>query len=344
MLDLKDKLIILAATVLTAGTLVFIIYNQHQLSVQNQAIQTQVIATQQLADNISRAQSTWASKADLTNFAKQNDINLQPVLDNLKTLNASLTAINQATANSTGQHATGIGSTGTTPTSPEPVVSVECNGKQIPCPNPDTFGYLAKRQELALNEDFAAPAGTSAVAVPLGTVGFSANQQKPWDINILPRDYNLITTLGTKDDGTGQQVAFNQLTIKVNGKNYAVPISKNQFLQQFPTAKFSWFNPRLFLGVSGGLDVTSLKGEFSPDVSLGIMSYGKSLTSPDFSILQVGIGYNVVAQKPQVSIMPFSYNVGQMAKPLINNLYLGPVLDIGINGDITVGAGFRVGL
>lgn len=344
-LDLKDKIILFLIGVLTVGILGFVIYNQHQLTAQQTAIQTQIIATQQLADNINRAMSTFASKQDLTNFAQQNDVNLKVVQDNLKTLNASLTAISQVTATSSGQNATHVPSTGTTTTgSTEPVTTVNCNGSTITCPNPDKFNYLSQRQELKLNEQFPAPSGATATTVPIGTVGFSASQQEPWDLNLASRTYNLTTTLGTKNDDSGQQVAYNQLTINTNGKDYNVPISKNQFLQQTPTASFDFFNPRLYLGVTSGVNLTQMQGNVTPVVDLGLMSYGTSKVQPDWSIIDVGVGYDTVSHQGQVSVMPFSYNVGKVFKPLVRNLYLGPLLNIGFNGSLTPGAGILVGL
>lgn len=344
-LDLKDKIILFLIAVLMVGILGFVIYNQHQLSAQQTAIQTQVVATQQLADNINRAMSTFATKDDMVAFAKQNDINLQVVQDNLKTLNATLTAISQVTANSSAQNSTNVPSSGsTTGPNPEPVATTTCNGTTVTCSNPDKYNYLSKRQELDLNEDFPAPTGATATTVPIGTVGFSANQGQPWDIAIAPRAYNLTTTLGTKNDGTEQQVAYNQLTINVDNKDYNVPISKNQFLQQTPTASFDFWNPRLYLGITSGVNIEQVQGNVTPVVDLGIMSYGTSKTQPDWSIIDVGVGYDTVSHQGQVSVMPFSYNVGKLFKPLVRNLYVGPLLNIGFNGNLAPGAGIIVGL
>jgi hypothetical protein len=343
-LDLKDKIIIFLTAVLVVGILGCIIFIQNK---NTQALATQqqtIIATQQLADNINRAMSTFATKADMTAFAQQNNINLQVVQDNLKTLNATLTAISQATATSSGQNSTNVPSTGSTSTAPEPTSTVTCDGNTVTCTNPDKYNYLSKRQTLDLNENFPAPAGATATIVPIGTVGFTASQAQPWDVTVAPRSYNLTTTLGTKNDGSDQQVAYNQLTINTEGKDYNVPISKNQFLQQTPSASFSFWNPRLYLGVTSGVNIEQVEGNVTPVVDLGIMSYGTSKTQPDWSIIDVGVGYDTVSHQGQVSVMPFSYNVGKVFKPLVRNLYLGPILNIGFNGNLSPGAGIIVGL
>lgn len=345
-IDIRDKIIIFLIAILGMGVLGFILYYQHEQSVQSAAIQQQVIQSQQLLDNISRAQSSFASKQDLQTFAQQNDINLQVVQDNLKTLNATLSSIGQVSANSSGQNSSGVPSSTTTPTgNPEPTPTTTCDGNQVSCTNPDTYHYLANRQELQLNEDFTAPQGAQAVTVPFGKVGFTASAANPWDVNISPRSYNLTTTLGTKNDGSGQQVAYNQLTINSDGKDYNIPITKNQFLQQVVSPKFSFWSPRLYLGLDAGINTGTLKGDVIPTLNLGIMSYGINTSTPDWNILDVGVGYGMVSRDVQISIMPFSYNVAKTFKPLMQNGYIGPTLNIDpVNGNLTPGLSLRVGL
>jgi hypothetical protein len=353
LLSLQDKIIIILIAVLTLGIFGFVIYNQHQSAVQQQAIQTQLVATQQLADNINRAMSSFATTQQLRAFAQQNDVDLQVIQNNLKTLNASLTAISVATANSSGQTATSVPSSGSTPVSTgEPTSTATCNGQTVVCTNPDKYGYLSKEEQLDLNENFPAPAtppgspaSPTATIVPIGQVGFTASQAQPWSVNVAPRAYNLTTTLGTKNDDNGQQVAYNQLIITENGKNYNVPISSNQFVQQVPTPKFNFWNPRLSLGVEGGINVDAVKGEVVPNIGVSLMSYGVPSSNPDWAILGVGVGYGTASKDVQISVAPFSYNLGTALKPLVRDLYIGPTMDIDpLNGNLTFGAGIRVGL
>lgn len=354
LLSLQDKIIIILIAVLTLGIFGFVLYNQHQSSLQQTAIQTQLVATQQLAGNIDRAMSSFATTQQLQAFAQQNDVNLQVIQANLKTLNASLTAISVATATSSGQTSTSVPSSGSTPVATgEPTSTTTCNGQTVVCTNPDKYNYLSQEEQLNLNENFPAPAtppGSPATPtttlVPIGQVGFTASQAQPWSVNIAPRSYNLTTTLGTKNDDSGQQVAYNQLTIIESGKNYNVPISNNQFVQQVPTPKFNFWNPRLYLGIEGGINIDSIKAEVVPNVSLGIMSYGvPGNANPDWSILQVGTGFGTVSKDIQISVAPFSYNLGTVFKPLVRDLYVAPTMDIDpLNGNLTFGAGIKVGL
>lgn len=323
-MSLTTKILIWLGALLVIGTLGFIVYSQHQIAVRQDAIQNQVVQMKELADGINRAQATWATKQDLDNIAKANNLNIQTIQDDLKTLNASLTAINVTTINSSGQVATNIASTKTTP-SPTPGVA----------PPIDLFGYYNNRQVLKLDEKFADG------SVPFGEVGFSAWQEKPWDINVSPREYKAITVLGT--DENQRQYAYNKFSIKVGDKEYPVKITNNSFSQEYPTAKFTWWNPRLYLGIDGGINLSQVRGEATPNINLGIMSYGKYKNNPDLSVLQIGIGYGIDSRRPQFILTPITYNIGQHI-PLMSNLHVGPTVQVGTSGDVTVGAGFRLGM
>ena len=77
------KFFIALGAVLTISILSLIVYNQFQHKAQLTAIQTQVIAQQQLVDGIVRSQDQYASKQDINTFAQQNGINLKAIQDNL---------------------------------------------------------------------------------------------------------------------------------------------------------------------------------------------------------------------------------------------------------------------
>lgn len=323
-MNLTTKILLIIGGLVVTAVLGFLVYNQYQISKRQEAILTQMVPMQQLADNIARAQATWATKADLDNFAKQNNLDLDVIKKDLAILNASVTGINVTTVQSSGQVGTNVSSTGSTP-NPTPSVA----------PPVDMFGYFKNRQTLKLDEKFA------DASVPFGEVGFSAWQEKPWDINVSPREYKATTVLGT--DENQRQYAYNKFIIKVGDKEYPVKIASNQFEQEYPSPKFSFWNPRLYLGIDGGINVTTVRGEVTPNVSLGIMSYGKFKNQPDLSILQLGVGYGIDSKTPQLMVTPITYNIGQHI-PLMTNLHVGPTLQVGTNGDVTIGGGLRVGL
>jgi|ERR1035437_1298539 hypothetical protein len=324
-MSISTKILIILGAILTIGALSFIIYKQNEISTRQTAIENQVVAQKELMDGIVRSSNTYATSADIEKFITANNVNLKAIKDDLSRLNASVTAVNAIIVSSSGQHQVNVPNTSTGPTNPNPVDPK----------NPDPYGYQTHQENLDLAENFG---GTE---VPIGNVGFSAWQKAPWTINVLPRDYHVTTVIGT--DENQRTYVYNKFGVKVGDKEYDVKIAKAETKQEYPTAKFSWFNPRLMIGSDVGVNINQVKGEFAPSLNIGIMSYGQFLKQPDWSIIQVGVGAGLVSQKPQFSITPFAYNVGKNI-PLMNNMYIGPSLHVNTAGDISVMGGIRVGM
>lgn len=323
-MSLSTKILLIIGGIVLFSAMAFIIFKQVENANRQLAIQTQMTQQKDLIDGIVRSQTQWATKSDLDKFITDQGVNLKAIQDDLNKLNASVSAANTVVVVSNGQTGNNIPSTGTGTTNPNPD-NTSC----------DPNGYQKKEQDLALSEDF----GTSKV--PIGTVGFSAWQKAPWSIDIKPREYDLTNVIGT--DENQKVYVYNKFNVKVDGKTYEMPIKTASTVQEYPTAKFSFWNPRLFLGVEGGVGVNPVAGEFSPSLSVGIMSYGQYKTNPDFSVLEVGAGYGTVSKTAQIVVTPVAYNVGKHI-PLMSNLYVGPTVSVGTDGNVTFGAGIRVGL
>jgi hypothetical protein len=330
-MSLLNKILIFLGVAVVIFGLGFIIYKQNEISNRQLAIEAQMVGQKELADNIMRSQNGYATKDDIEKFIKNNNVNLQAIQDDLDKLHASLIAANTITVNSREQTITNLPSSGTGSVNVSPVTT-------------DVYGYLKKTQLLNIHEDF------NGTSVPIGQIGFSAWQPKPWDIKISPREYKVTNIIGTDDN---QRVyVYNKFSVKVEGKDYDVKISAAETKQEFPEAKWSWWNPRLFVGVDGGVNIgttalptngSRVKGEFTPNLSLGIMSYGKFKNQPDFSVLQIGVGVGTVSQKPQLIVTPVAYNIGKHI-PFVNNTYLAPSLAVGVDGSVSLMGGVRVGL
>lgn len=328
-----NKILIICAALLTFGALSFIIYKQNEMSNRQQAIESQVVQQKELVDNILRSQNTYATKSDIDKFIKDNGMNLKAIQDDLNKLHAEITAVNTLVVNSNGQHGTNIPTTTTGPDNPNPNPPTCKDG--TPCQNADPFGYQLKTQQLSLHEDF------SGTKVPFGTVGFSAWQKDPWSLDVLPREYHVTSVVGT--DENQRTYFYNKFTVKVADKSYDVKISKAETKQEYPTASWSFWNPRLFAGMDAGVNISQFKGEFTPSVSVSAISYGRFKTQPDFSFLQLGLGYGTVSKKAQFVVTPFAYNVGKHI-PLMNNTYIGPSVQLGTDGGVSVMLGLRIGL
>lgn len=328
------KILLFVGLILTMGMLVFVVYNQHQLSTQQTAIQTEQVAQRNLINGVAGAQTSWATKQDVQSLIETNGINaatLQAIQNDMNKLKATLTTANVITVNSQGQNASNQPSSSQGLKNPNPPPP-PTNG----CPNCDPFGFMSVQQNFQLSENF----GT--VKVPIGTVGFSAWQQNPWNVSINARTYTVDNVIGT--DENQRNYVYSQVNIETGGQVYTVPITSSTTKQQFPQAKFSFWNPRLLLGADGGANLNHLKGEFSPSLNLGIMSYGQYKTTPDFSVLEVGVAWQTVNQRPALIVTPVAYNIGKnWFSPLMNNTYLAPSMQIATDGSWTISGGIRVG-
>jgi hypothetical protein len=322
-MPLSVKILIFVGAMLGLGLLGFICYKQIEISNRQQAIEAQVVKQKELVDGIVRSQNSYATKDDIEKFIKESGVNLKAIQEDMEKLHAEVSAVNTVLVASRGQHGSNVPSSGTGTTNPNPV------------DNSDPYDYLTKQQFLDIGEDF------SGTKVPIGRIGFSAWQKEPWSFDIAPREYHVVNVLG-KDENQRTYV-YNKFTVKSGEKKYDVKITKAETQQEYPEATWSWFNPRIYAGADGGVNVNAVKGEFTPSINVGVMSYGVYKNQPDFSVLGVGVGYGTVSKKAQLVITPVTYNVGKHI-PLMNNTYVGPSLHVGSGGDVSFMAGIRIGL
>ena len=336
-MNLMTRILLIVGGIVIFGAIGFVIYQQVQMGKMQAAINQSVIEQKQLADQIVRSQSSYVSKDDLNAFAKQNDINLSVISKDLSTLGATLTGINHVSVNSNGTVATNIGSTSTTPDVNKPAVpTVKCDGKDIPCPNVDPYGYTSNIQHLELNEQF------TGTTVPVGVIDFDASNPKPWSENIYPRTYSVNSVLGTTSDG--KHVVYNTMEITSNNKKVQVNVSAGKFEETFPAPSFSFWNPRLFLTGGGGVNVSKLGGSANAGLTLGVMSYGTTKVNPAISVLQLGVGYETGTQKVAGILNPVSFNVsGVFPKGIVDNTFIGPSLQMDTAGNIFAGGNISVG-
>lgn len=338
-MSLLNRILIGIGAVLTLGLLSIIVYQQIQLNKQQIATQTQIVAQKQLIDGIIRSSSAWATKDDVASLLAANNVNsadLKAIQQDMSSVKSTLSAANVITVNSTGTNVTNQPSSSAGPKKPAPApITQNCpNGGTVTCPNTDPFGYQSAVQNYALSESF----GT--LKVPFGQVTFDASKSAPWNVTTSPREYVVTNVVGT--DENRKTTVYNKFAIKVNGQTFVTPITTSTTETVVPTAKWS-FNPRLHLGIDSGIDVTHLGAAVTPNAAVQVFSYGTDKVQPDLSILQVGGGYNTVTRVPELVVRPVSYNIGKHL-PLMNNLYVGPSIQLGTDGNVILGLGLHTAL
>lgn len=327
-MSLLNKILIFLGVALLLCGIGLLIFKLNEISNKQLAIESSLVAQKELADNIMRSQSQYANKNDIANLIKENNVNLKAIQDDLSKLHAEISSVNIVTAHSKGQSGNNLPSTGTGNSNPNPISPS----------NPDPYGYLKKEQVLTLNENF------SNVQLPIGKVGFSAWQEKPWSINISPREYKVINVIGT--DENQRNYVYNKFIVKIDNKDFDIKISTAETKQEFPEAKFSFWNPRLFLTAGGSVNLTQapIQGSANAGITLGIMSYGRFKRNPDVQVLQLGIAYQSGTNRISVIVNPVNFNIGRLAGlEIINNTYIGPSLQVDTMGNVFTGANISLG-
>jgi len=315
MSTLNKILIFLGLTLLLAAG-VFLAVRLAEIKQRQEMIRDQIVEQKQLADNILRAQSQYASKQDIETFAKNHSLEINQVKKDLSDFNANLHSINSAIIANKGFRADNLPSDNTVPRIDPTNPPVPCvDGK---CPELN-YGYGQNQQKLNLSEKF------QDKSVPFGSVGFSAWKQNPWDIQVYPRAYKLTTVVGK--DSSGKEYAYNKFIIRSNDQEYPVEIQESKFLQEVPESHFSFWNPRLYLGMGLGANISVPTAEAAPLLMINIMSYGRYRDQPDITVLGLGIGYGLNEKRASAILIPVQYNVGQHIL-FMKNLYIGAGLGV----------------
>lgn len=329
-MTLRSQIAIILVVIAIFGAMGFIIKTQHDALEKTKSIEESLITMKQLNDDIVRHQAEYATKKDMESFAKSQGIDLGPIQDDLNKLNAHIGAISVVIANTPGFKGTNIGSTSIVARPDQQKgLTVTCkDGVTLDCPNPDKFNYINNQQNLQLNEPFA-----DGKTIPWGNVGFSAWKKDPWDVNVYPRAYHVGTVIGVDDNN--RHTAYSQLWIETQGERHNIQITNAEIVEQYPESKFSFWNPKILLGVGGGFVVPSISAGVAPGIYFSPWSYGKTKYSPDFLFLEIGYAYEIVNQKHMASLIPISYNLKNVI-PFVSNTYIGPGVSFSTTKDLMI--------
>lgn len=320
------------------GTLAFLIKLNIDAKDRAEALTRQVVDMKTLQDEVVRSKATYVSKEDMNKFAKDINLNLDPIRKDLESLGAEVQGLSKVLTRSRGYQGTNLGSSGTSPRDPsDPSPNIPVCQDGTPCEDP--YGYWANAQTKSFFEPFG-----DDLEVPMGSATFKAWKEKPWDIDIRPREYHIATVLG--QDENGRHYIHNKFQIEVDGERHDIPIEQAEFVEKLPEAEFR-FDTHLNLGVFVGGRVSTSgdasSAEVAPTLGVSFFSYGETKVIPTWKFLEVGVNYGSQAGTLGVHVNPVDYNIGE-ALPLIDNLYLGPTIGLDIDGNVQAGAGIRVRL
>lgn len=321
-------LVLLLASMIGIG--VYISFLRNDLT---KAQENTTIAMKKLEDGIVRSESTYTNQDGLEKTLKDFSIKMDVIQKDLDQLDANMQSVNVVQAHTPGYTGTNLSSTGTKP-NPNPNLPTCKDGK---CSDP--YGYLSNEQEFKLFEPF-----DDKMKIPFGSVIFKAWQEKPWDVKVFPREYQIVNVIS--EDDNGRQIVHNEFMIKEDGKTYQVPISAKT-VQKIKEGQFH-FNPRLYLGFNAGAVVYPIpEPTIMPQLEVSMFDYGQSKFRPEWTFLDLGIGLHMQPNDgsvlPALTISPVNYNLGAPL-PLVDNLFIGPNLSMDTGGHVAVTAGIKVGL
>ena len=334
-LNWKAKAGIIAVVLLVITALLVVIKYQRDTIAKQQMMQESVVAMKQLQDNIVRSQAEFMTKKDLETFAKSSGVDLGPIQNDVKKLGADIQGISVAVTRTPGAVTTNVHSTTSTPAPPtEKIVEVKAkcpDGSTVNCPDP--YGYAHNTQVLKLNEPV-----DSKTQVPWGEASFSSWRPNPWDLKVSSREYSNATVMSVDEDG--RHFVHNETSITVDGKKYSVPITHSEFAEEYPSAHFHWWNPKLALNLAFGFTLPDVKGDVAPGLGFSFLSYGKTKLNPDYIFLQLGAGYNIPGKNLQVMLSPVLFNLNFL--PLIKNTYFGPAVGLDASQNVSLLGAFSV--
>lgn len=334
-LTTTNKFLIGALILTIVGCITFIMYKEYEISQRQKAIEETIIAQKQLTDNLIRSMSQYATSDQIKQYLNDNKVDVSAIEKDIATLHAKIDSVNTFITDSLGYDWHDLPSTDKQPGgNPKPPEKVVCEGQQIDCFK-DPNHYLSTQQSLILNEKF------KNLDVPFGKVTFDGSKDAPWSVAVSNREYKVLTIQAT--DENNRIIDYNKFIVTVDGKEYSMPIISAATQQVYPDPVFRWWSPRLYLGFDVGFNFAQIEMEYGPNINLAIMNYGKYVQTPDFSILQLGLGAGLKTHQAYFTVTPFAYNVGKHF-PFIMNTYLGPSMQVSTHGDVAAMIGLRLGL
>lgn len=309
--------------ILLAPAVILLIQNA-QLKKQNASlIENVTIGQKALTDSLLRAESKIAStQEDLTDFADQNQLDIEAIRDDLKTLDATLAAIAITEGGTTTIVKNYYKADDSTPSDIE-VPKCKEDGRPI-----DVWGHTKSVEAIDLED---------SNGMKVAKASFEAAKERPWSSKVYGIRYKVLNSIGRQQNG--RLVLHTELTAEnpeaQPGETFRIKSVSSQMLElPAPRASFDAWDPKLYLAVNLGL-VVRPEIDFSASFALGfsIMSYG------DWRFIGVTAGYDAYQNNLRASLIPVLYNLGS-PMPFLSDLWI--FLDVGWSPMEEVSIGFGI--
>ena len=267
------------------------------------------VAYKQLEETLARAENNMVTKAELNEFAKVTGINLKAIKDDLKGLDAELSAVGETVASIKGEIEQNQGSDST--------VDHDVPDQPETCKLCDIHGYTGSTQSknVAIGD------------MPYAKVEFDAASNKPWSVAKDDIDVKVTTVLGRSDK---QDVTIFYHTIsllnntrpELKDKLFKLKITSSKFVETLDNTK-EWFlwAPHLSISLDNQFVFEDEFYRFGGSLGISVMAYGKTKDDNDWRFVKLGMGINS-KENPYLSFEPVQYNLGRKI-PLVSDLWIG---------------------
>lgn len=318
-----------------SALVLFIIFQRNEISSLRYSNRS-LLSQAEIAEGIVRARSSMAREEDIIRQIHESGIDIDKIIEDMRRLGHKIDGYYDLSTISTGSKDYSIPSSKTVEYSdgiPD-TISNKC-AEEI-----KKIDSISKKNYLTIYETF------PSTKVPFAEVGYSPLDKDPWNTDIYKREYKLKSVFGVDEEGN-RTSAYSSMIISVGEKEYTVGITNADYTYIYPESKFR-FSPRIYGGISSGvsLDLAGQKGaglDFSPNLSVSLFSYGKTKTDIEWSLASIGIGYSISSETMNLSLSPFSYNVGKQL-PLVDNIFIGPSFSIDYHRNLSIMLGINFGL
>lgn len=346
----KKILIGIAAGILIIFIFVVMGYTIKQQNDIIKALQQNTEQQRYLKDDITAVRASLLTKDEFNKKLESVNMDIGALKADLKKTGSEVSSILIATNTTPGVVIQNGSSSGFIPRPEQPNTPNTTNTtnttNQIPTCNDesnrvcyqDTYGYFSKIPYYNLNE----PTKNNQ-NIPFGQVTFDVTKKDPWGYKVYGRDYSTSVVIAT--DAVGKKTAYAKMTIKPNdgsNKEYSLPETQVQYYEKLPTAQMHWWNPRVFMG--GDIGYSTKPGiSYGPSLQMFVSSYGKIKQSSDWHFVGVGFNYDINNKQYNLAVTPVSYRILSNTS-IFQNIYIAPTVTMGLNGNIAVLGGIRVGL
>lgn len=178
---------------------------------------------------------------------------------------------------------------------------------------------------------------------PAAWVMFYPNRDKDeqWKSGTYPLEFEMNIVESQSKDGENRYAelfVLNNQMKETRGQRFPIEVKDIQWEKAPLREKSFAFNMRISAYANAIVDSEG-ESAFAPGLGVTFFSYGRTDRDMDWKFFGVGAAYD--GDDAYLFVEPFSWNLGE-ALPLIDNLFIGPVGGINIEGEWSIGAGISI--